>query len=341
MEKYIDYSIDKIIELCKTPSPTGFTKKAIKKLEKIFKEIGYEYNITNKGSLIVDLGGEGNAVAFAAHIDTLGAMVRSIKDNGRIRLTRLGGFPLNFVETENCIIHTRDLKEYSGTIQVIHPAVHVYSDAGSMKREEQNMELIIDEKVFNKEDVQKLGIQTGDFVSFDSRSVYTESGFIKSRHLDDKASAGILIGISKYIKENNIKLNRKVYIIFTTYEEVGHGGSFVPADIKEMISVDMGAVGEDLETNEFKVSICSKDSGGPYDYEVTTDLINIAKKLDLNYAIDVYPYYGSDVEATLRAGYDIKHALIGPGVFASHGYERTHKEGIENTFKLILDYISK
>ncbi|BBE31483.1 cellulase [Tepiditoga spiralis] len=342
MKKYINYAVNKIEELCKTPSPTGYTIKAQEYLKNEFKKIGYEATTSNKGSVIVDLGGKGDKLVLAAHIDTLGAMVRSIKGNGRLRLTKLGGFPENNIESENCIIHTRNGKEYTGTIQLVNPAVHVNREVGTMKRNDTTVEVVIDEIVKNKEDVEKLGIKVGDFISFDPRTIVTESGFIKSRHLDDKASAGILIALAKYIKENAVQLNKKVCLIFTNYEEVGHGGSAgIPEDTKEMISVDMGAVGDDLTTDEFKVSICAKDSGGPYNYELTTNLINIAEKLKLNYAVDIYPYYGSDVEATLRAGYDIKHGLIGPGVFASHGYERTHKEGIENTFKLILNYIQQ
>jgi putative aminopeptidase FrvX len=342
MEEYFDYAVEQIISLCKIPSPTGYTKKVIEYLKREFDNLGFKYEITNKGAFLTDLGGEGNPLLLAAHIDTLGAMVRSIKSNGRIRLTKIGGYPENNIEGENCIIHTRDGKNYTGTIQLNHPSTHVYKDIKTMERNDENIEVVIDEKVESKEDVEKLGIKTGDFISFDARTIYTNSGFIKSRHLDDKASAGILIAIAKMIKDDKLKLKRKVYIMFTSYEEVGHGGSAgIPSDVKEMISVDMGAIGDDLNCNEYQVSICAKDSGGPYDYDVTNDLIDIAGYNNIDHAVDIYPMYGSDVEATLRAGYDIKHGLIGPGVFASHGYERTHKDAIKNTTKLLFNYISK
>ncbi|HOQ80784.1 MAG TPA: M20/M25/M40 family metallo-hydrolase, partial [Candidatus Cloacimonadota bacterium] len=203
------------------------------------------------------------------------------------------------------------------------------------------VELILDEVVKSKEDVEKLGIKVGDFISINPRTIYTNSGFIKSRHLDDKASAGALLSLAEWVKTDNVKLNRKVYIVFTTYEEVGHGGAAgIPQDTVEMISVDMGALGDDLSCDEFKVSICAKDSGGPYDYEVTSKLIEIAEKNNIPHAIDIYPRYGSDVEATLHAGYDIKHGLIGPGVFASHGYERTHADALYATLQLLSEYIS-
>lgn len=347
MQKYLDYAVTQVKNLCRIPSPSGFTQKATDYLMKELAELGFKPEYSRKKSVIVEIGGEGEAVVLAAHVDTLGAMVRAIKSNGRLRLTKIGGYPGNNVESENCIIHTRgcnggDGKEFTGTIQMNNPAVHVNRDLGKASREDDNMEVVIDEKVSNADEVKKLGISVGDFISLDPRTVVTPSGFIKSRHLDDKASAGILLGFAKAVADKKIVLDRKVYLLFTTYEEVGHGGSSgIPADTTEMISVDMGAVGDDLKTDEHKVSICAKDSGGPYDYDVTTKLIQLAKKHKLQHAVDIYPFYGSDVEVTLRAGFDIRHGLIGPGVAASHGYERTHKEGLENTFELLKLYLQK
>lgn len=340
MKQYIDYAVERIIELCKIASPSGFTKKAEEYLFNEFSKIGYTPTFSNKRSMLVDLGGEGNGLVLAAHVDTLGAMVRAVKSNGRLRITKIGSYPENYIETENCIIHTRTGKEYTGTILLDNPALHVNREL-DIKRDDKNIEVVIDEKVKTKEDVLKLEISAGDFITFDSRTVYTNSGFIKSRHLDDKASTGILIALAKYIKDNKICLNRKVYLLFTTYEEVSHGGaSGIPDGIVEMISVDMGAVGDDLTTDEYKASICAKDSKGPYDYDITSKLISIAKELNLNYAVDIYPYYGSDADMALISGHDFKHGLVGPGVAASHGYERTHYEGIENTFKLLKGYIT-
>ena len=339
-KKYVDKAIEQTVELCKIPSPSGFTKLATDHLINEFKGMGYKPASSRKNSILVDIGGEGNPIVLAAHVDTLGAMVRAIKSSGRLRITKIGGYPENNIEGENCTVYTRFGKSYSGTIQLENPAVHVNSDLGKTQRNDKNVEVVIDEKVSKDDDVKKLGISAGDFITFDPRTVVTESGFIKSRHLDDKASAGLLISLAKIVAEKELKLNRKTYLLFTTYEEVGHGGSAgIPDDTEEMISVDMGAVGDDLETDEYKVSICAKDSGGPYDHEVTTKLVRLAKDNQLNYAVDIYPHYGSDVEASLRAGYDIKHALIGPGVSASHGYERTHREGMENTLKLLVAYL--
>lgn len=329
------------MNLCNTPSPSGFTKKAQAYLIEELAFLGYSPKITNKGSVLVSLGGEGHGLVLSAHVDTLGLMVRSIKPNGRLRFTQIGGFPHNYVETENCTIFTREDKVYSGTVQLVNPAAHIRKDISDTKRDEKNMEIVLDEKVKNKEDVQALGISPGDFVALDPRTVVTQSGFIKSRHLDDKASSGILLALARYIKEEQVKLNHQVWLLFTMYEEVGHGGaSGYPEGVSEILSVDMGVVGDDLETDEYKVSICAKDSGGPYDYEMTTRLIKLAKVAKLNYAVDIYPHYGSDAGAALASGHDFKHALIGPGVAASHGYERTHKEGLLNTLLLLKEYIT-
>ncbi len=340
-KKYQEKCIEEVVSLCKMPSPTGFTHKVSTYLMQRIKELGFQPIQSVKGSVIACLGGEGNPLVLAAHIDTLGAMVRAIKPSGAIRFNKIGGYPENNIENETCLVHTRSGKEYDGTFYLTSPSVHVYDNVGTAVRNDSNVELILDEVVKSKEDVEKLGIKVGDFISINPRTIYTNSGFIKSRHLDDKASAGALLSLAEWVKTDNVKLNRKVYIVFTTYEEVGHGGAAgIPQDTVEMISVDMGALGDDLSCDEFKVSICAKDSGGPYDYEVTSKLIEIAEKNNIPHAIDIYPRYGSDVEATLHAGYDIKHGLIGPGVFASHGYERTHADALYATLQLLSEYIS-
>lgn len=338
----IDGAVTHIVNLCRIPSPTGFTGKVRRYLQDELGKLGYKPVLTRKGSVLVCLGGSGRGLALTAHVDTLGAMVRALKPNGRLRLTKLGGYPENAIEGENCTIFTREGREYTGVIQSTQATPHVYDKPGKMERNEANIEVIVDEKVRNKEDLERLGIRPGDFICFDPRTVVTPGGFIKSRHLDDKAGSGILLALADWVHTCRITMKRKVYLIFTAYEEVGHGGAAgIPEDVEEMISVDMGAIGDDLQTDEYKVSICVKDSRGPYDYDITTALIRLATAAGLNYATDIYPHYGSDVEAALAAGYDIRHGLVGPGVFASHGYERTHREAIENTLRLLAQYITE
>lgn len=339
---YTDYILDITKKLLAYPSPTGFTKQAAEFVKAELEAMGYEPKLTTKGAVLVNLGGEAqeDAVLLAAHIDTLGAMVTQIKGNGRLQLTNIGGMNPNNAEAENCRVYTRDGRSYEATFQLANASTHVNGEYNNTKRSYDSMEAVLDELVYTKEDVEALGIMAGDFVCFDPRTVITEKGFIKSRFLDDKFSSGILLGYAKYLKEAQIIPKRGVYLMFTTYEEVGHGGAAcVPKGVTEMISVDMGCVGDGLGCDETKVSICAKDSVGPYDYDVTTALITKAKEKNLDFAVDVYPYYGSDVDVALKAGYDIKHGLIGPGVYASHGYERSHRKGAENTFELIRAYL--
>lgn len=339
MKHYIDFIAEQLKTLTAIPSPSGYTKNATDYLMKLLQDMGYEPKLSRKGNVFVTIGGEGEPLVLAAHVDTLGAMVRSIKDNGRLRPTTLGGHVWSTADGENCTIHTRDGKVYTGVVLNTEPSAHVADK--KVETLEENMEILLDEPVSTKAETLALGIQTGDIIAMDPRTVITESGYIKSRFLDDKLSASILLGIAKIVKDESLSFHRKVSLLFTVYEEVGHGGSFVPEDTTEMISVDMGCVGADLGCTERMVYICAKDSGGPYNYDLVTELSNIAKEEQLNYAIDVYPHYGSDVEATLHAGYDIRHGLIGPGVYASHNYERSHLDGVKNTFLLLTTYITR
>ncbi len=343
-KKYAKFASEKAIELLNIDSPTGFTKKASKWVASEFSKCGCKTTVTNKGAVLIDFGGNDSpdgGLLFEAHTDTLGGMVQDIKSSGRLKITNLGGLTAANVETENVRIYTRAGKTYEGTIQLVNASVHVNSEVSSKERSFDSVEVVIDEKVENADDVRKnLGIEIGDYVCPDPRAHITESGYIKSRFLDDKLSVAILLGFAKYIKEKGITLPRHTYGLVTVYEEVGHGGSAsIPDGITEAISVDMGCVGEGVRCKETQVSICAKDSGGPYDYDVTDKLVKAAIKEKADYAIDVYPHYGSDVEATLRAGHDIRHGLIGAGVYASHGYERSHVDGVYATLQVIKGYL--
>ena len=266
-------------------------------------------------------------------------MVRSINSDGTLSLTKLGGPLTPTLDGEYCDIITRDDKVYTGTILSKSPSIHVYKDAATKDRDIDNLIVKLDERVESKEDVQNIGIQNGDIVAYDPKVVVTDSGFIKSRFLDDKASVAVLVSILKMMKQENVTPSTNLKFIFSTYEEVGHGAAWIPEDITELLAVDMGCIGLDLECTEYDVSICAKDSSGPYDYDMTTKLINYAKDKELNYAVDIYPMYGSDASAAMSGGANIKAALIGPGVASSHGMERTHIDALENTFELIRAYI--
>ncbi|RKP58022.1 M42 family peptidase [Cohnella endophytica] len=338
-----EYMMEILRRLLDTPSPSGFCMEIMKLVRDEVDQLGYKLEMTPKGNAIITLPGsdkyDSGTLALTAHVDTLGGMVRSIKPDGTLRFTPIGGYAMQSVENEYCLVHTRDGRTYEGTVLTNKPSVHVHSDMRDWKRDEANMEIRIDETVKSKEDTEKLGIAPGDFISWDPRTRMMPNGWIKSRHLDDKASVAALFGLMEWMKREGKEPSRPVKIILSTYEEVGHGASYIPADITEMIAVDMGAIGDDLSTTEHDVSICAKDSSGPYDYGMTSKLIDLAKREGLPYAVDIYPFYGSDASAALRGGNNIRAALIGPGVHASHGMERTHADAVANTAALLLAYV--
>lgn len=336
-----NYIAGQLEALLNIPSPSGFCMDIMKYMEAETSKLGYSLETTPKGNGMVTIPGVNadHIIGLTAHLDTLGAMVRSIKPNGMLRFTPIGGYAMHTVEGEYCLVHTRDGRIYEGTVLSTKASVHVYSDARDWKREEANMEVRIDELVKTKEDTEGLGISVGDFISWEPRTRILPSGFVKSRHLDDKASVAALLGLMEWLKREGRTPLHTLKLIFSTYEEVGHGSSYIPADITEMIAVDMGALGDDLSATEQDVSICAKDSTGPYDYQMTSRLIELAKREKLAYAVDIYPHYGSDASAALRGGSNIRAALIGPGVHASHGMERTHLDAIVNTAALLLAYV--
>ena len=342
MDNYVNYAVEKTVELLAIDSPTGYTDAAEAFVRKEFEALGFSAVRTNKGGVLIDLGGEdkNDALLLEAHTDTLGGMVAEIKGNGRLRIVNVGGMNANNAEAENCRIVTKFDGVYEGTLQLVNASIHVNGEYNNTKRGFDTVEVVLDEPVETADDVKKLGISVGDYVCFEPRPRVTKSGYIKSRFLDDKLSVGILLGFAKYLADNRLTPARRTYVHVTVYEEVGHGGAAsVPEGVTEAISVDMGCVGDGLQCTERQVSVCAKDSGGPYSYEVVKKLVAAAKKENADYAVDIYPHYGSDVEATLSAGHDLRHGLIGAGVYASHGYERSHKDGVLNTLKVLKGYL--
>ena len=334
------YLMETAQKLLSVDSPSGFTRRAADLAEEIVNGLGYATRRTNKGNLIVTVPGreDGKKIGLCAHIDTLGLMVRSITADGMLKITKVGGPLLPTLDGEYCRIYTRDGKVYTGTILSLSPAVHVHDDAATRPREEKEMAVRIDEKVKSKEDVEALGIAPGDYVCYEAKTVVTESGFLKSRFIDDKGSAACLIALLKLMADQGLRPRYETQIGFTVHEEVGHGGATLP-QVDELLAVDMGCIGEDLSCTEYQVSICAKDSNGPYDYDMVSRLVALAKEHGVDYAVDVYPHYGSDVAVAWKTGMDAKGALIGPGVHASHGMERTHFDGMKATIDLVGLYL--
>ena len=339
MQQTIDY----LKKLTSIPSPTGFTREVADYLVDEITRLGYTTIRTNKGGVNVIVKGKDDNKhrVVTAHVDTLGAMVRGVKADGRLKMAKIGGYPWNMIEGENCLVHVASTgKTVSGTILIHQTSTHVYKDAGTAERTEDNMEVRLDAKVRNEKETRNLGIDVGDFISFDPRTTITDTGFIKSRFLDDKVSAAILLDLLRIYKEENLELPNTTHFMFSVFEEVGHGAnSNLPKEAVEYLAVDMGAMGDDQQTDEYTVSICVKDASGPYNYEFRNHLVQLAKDNDIQYKLDIYPYYGSDASAAMRAGAEVKHALLGAGIESSHSYERTHIDSVEQTHRMVDVYL--
>ncbi|NQM96197.1 M42 family metallopeptidase [Streptococcus suis] len=336
-------TLDYIVTLTNTLSPTGFTTDIMNYIKAEVESFGYAASKTAKGGVLVTVPGENDQEhrMVTAHLDTLGAMVRAVKPDGRLKMDLVGGFGYPSIEGENCLIHcAKNGKTFTGTILMHQTSVHVYRDASTAERNQTNMEIRLDEKVTNADETRALGIEVGDFISFDPRTVVTETGFIKSRHLDDKVSAAILLHLLKVYKEAGATLPYTTHFYFSNNEEIGYGAnSSIPAQVVEYLAVDMGAMGDDQQTDEYTVSICVKDGSGPYYYELRQHLVALAERDGIPYKLDIYPYYGSDASAAMRAGADVKHALLGAGIESSHSYERTHLDSVVATERMVDAYL--
>lgn len=341
------YKVDSIFmtkcfkDIVSVDSPVGFYIKLNPVLENYAKKFGAEVTYDNKSTAYITLDGQDNSktVLISSHADTLGLMIRKIETNGMLKVRPLGSVNFANLEGENVTVHTREGKEYTGLLTCVSHSVHVFNDARTLERNEDNMIVILDEDVKSDSDVKDLGIEHGDYVFIEPRCTVTDNGYIKSRFIDDKGSVACVFTMLKYLYDNNLKPKYKTILAFSYGEEVGIGGTYVPEGVSEYVAIDIGLIGPDYNGNEHSVSICAKDASFPYDYELTNRLINYAKKADCDYAIDVYFRYGSDAGSAVRAGNNLKYALFGMAVYNSHGMERTHIKGMENTTNLLIAYV--
>lgn len=330
-------SVDYIRDLVNIPSPSGCTLEVIQYLSKTLNDMGYNVIVTNKGSLLVSMTDKPEFIV-ASHIDTLGAMVSWIRSDGTLELTQIGGWPPNNFEGEYLTINTESGKSFRGTFLLDNPAAHANQEISKTERKMQGMHVRIDAHTQSREETENLGISIGDFIFFDPRFEVTATGFIKSRFMDDKACAGILLDI--LINHKKEIENIPAGFFFSNYEEVGHGApAGLPNSMKELLIADMGVIGDKISGSETAVSICVKDSSGPYDLSIRRELVSLARKNNIAFTLDVFPYYSSDGSMALRAGLDVRVGLIGPGVSASHGVERTHIKGVSATKNLILAWL--
>jgi putative aminopeptidase FrvX len=338
-----DFLLDSLTRLLNTPSPTGFTDEAVALIEQTLGSFpDLNLSRTKKGALLARWSGQADTAprALTAHLDTLGAMVKEIKTNGRLKLTKVGSFPWNFVEGEGCWVFTHGGEKVRGSLLFEKASVHVFGkQIAETQRDDDNMEVRLDARLEFPDETRDLGVQVGDFVAFDPRLEIT-NGFVRSRHLDDKACVACLLAAVKALSEAGLRPAQTTYLLFSNYEEVGHGAAAgIPSEVQELVVVDMAAVGEGQESDEFHAALCVKDSGGPYHHGLSSRLRELAEQYRLPYKVDIYPYYGSDGEAFWRAGGDVAAALIGPGVDASHNYERTHTEALVATTNWVMAYL--
>lgn len=339
----VNYMAEAMVALLNIPSPTGMAAEAVARTQTLLEPFGLQIRLTNKGALVAEWPGRSTSAprAVTAHVDTLGAMVKEIKSNGRLKLTKIGGFAWNTVEGEGCTVFTHNGKRVRGSLLLFKASSHIHGgEVNETRRDDDTMEVRLDEVTRTAEQTRTLGIEIGDVVAFDPRVEVSAAGFIRSRHLDDKAAVACILGALKAIQTAGLVPAQRTTIHISNYEEVGHGAaSGFPNDLVELLSIDMAAVGLGQNSDEFSACICFKDSGGPYHPDMNRKLVQLARAADIPYKTDIYPFYGSDGEAYWRAGGDVKVGLIGPGVDASHNYERTHQESLLNTARLIAEYL--
>ena len=343
MEQILDraYLLQVMEELIQTPSPVSYYEEITPLLQKFAAALGYGMTFDRKRTGYIKVKGADSSrtICVGAHVDTLGLMVKRIDEDGMLRVRNLGGINFNSIEGESVTVHTRNGKKYTGLVACQYHSVHVFDEARTAIRDENNMMVILDEDVHTREDVRALGIENGDIISLEPHFTVTESGFIKSRFIDDKACVASAFTVIKYMKDHNLVPACDTWFAFPLYEEIGHGGSYVPQEISAYIALDIGLIGPDNSGSEKKVSICVKDNFSPYDRELTGKIIEAAREEQIDHAVDVFYRYGTDANAAVRAGNNVYAAAFGMGTFSSHGMERTTIHAVEETGRLLLAYL--
>lgn len=335
------YCLEQFQKLLAIDSTTGQFREIQNYILSESEAMGFPVTVSHKGGVIADLGGEGNTLALSAHLDDIGLMVRRINPDGTLNVCSVGGLHPFYCVTENVRVYTREGKVFTGSVCRTPNSVHVTEEElrATLPDYRKNVCVVLDEPVYSAADTRALGVESGDVIALEHRFTMS-NGYIKSRFIDDKASAAVLLSVMKYIKEHAVKLSRRVLVYFSLYEEIGHGTVWLPEDVRDFIAVDIAPTGPDQNSEEHKVSIFAKDSRYPYHWELTNELRAAAIRAGVDYVMDVFtPHYGSDGDGSVAAGYDIRHAAIGPGTANSHGYERTHIDGLKNTYALLMAYL--
>ena len=337
------YCLEAFERLLQADSTTGQYEQVQELLCRMLDELGYPYQVTHKGGVIADLGGEGKALTVTAHLDDIGLMVRKLNADGTLQVCPVGGLYPFYCVTENVRVHTRDGGVVTGSVCRTPASVHVTEEElrSTLPDFRSNVCVVLDADVHSPAEVRALGVETGDLIALEPRFTLA-NGYLKSRFIDDKACVAVLLAAMKALRESGTKLNRKVYAYFAAYEEIGHGTTWLPDGVEDMLAIDIAPTGPDQNSDERKVTIFAKDSRFPYHWGMTNELRAAAIEAGVDYVMDVFtPHYGTDCDGSVLAGYDIRHAAIGPGTANSHGYERTHIEGLRNTYRLLLAYLTR
>ena len=337
-EKYCISTFERLLDV---DSTTGQYEQIQQLLCQILEELDYPYQVTHKGGVIADLGGEEDALVVTVHLDDIGLMVRHINADGTLNVCSVGGLYPFYCVTENVRVYTRDGGVYTGSICRTPNSIHVTEEElrTTLPDYRTNVCVVLDEDVHSADQVRALGVDTGDMIALEPRFTMS-NGYLKSRFIDDKACAAVLLSAMKEIREQGLEPGRKVYAYFSMYEEIGHGTTWLPRDVRDMLAIDIAPTGPAQNSDEQKVSIFAKDSRYPYHWGMTNELRETARDAGVDYVMDIFtPHYGTDCDPSLTAGYDIRHTAIGPGTANSHGYERTHIKGLENTYLLLMAYL--
>ena len=337
------YCLDSFRRLLAADSTTGQYEEVQRVVCAMLDELGVPYTLVRKGGVIADLGGEGEALCVTAHLDDIGLMVRHLNADGTLNVCPVGGLYPFYCMAENVRVHTRGGRVFTGTVCRTPNSVHVTEEELRAVAPDfrSNVCVVLDEDVKSAADVRALDIETGDMIALEPRCTVS-NGYVKSRFVDDKACAAVLLAAIRALRENGLALKRKVYAYFAVYEEIGHGTTWLPADVKDILAIDIAPTGPEQNSDEHKVSIFAKDSRFPYHWGMTNELRQTAIDAGVDYVMDIFtPHYGTDCDGSILAGYDVRHAAIGPGTANSHGYERTHLDGLRSTYELLLAYLTR
>ena len=337
------YCLESFRRLLAVDSTTGWYEEIQALLCAMLDELGCPWTLVHKGGVIAELGGEGEALAVTSHVDDIGLMVRHLNADGTLNVCPVGGLYPFYCMTENVRVHTRDGKVFTGTVCREPNSIHVTEEELRLTPPDfrTNVRVVLDENGKSAAETRALGVETGDVIALEPRLAIS-NGYIKSRFVDAKSCAAVLLTLIKALRESGETPRRKVYAYFAVYEEIGHGTSWLPADVKDMIAVDIAPTGPDQNSDEHKVSIFAKDSRYPYHWGLTNELRETAIGAGIDYVMDIFtPHYGTDCDTSLVAGHDVRHAAIGPGTANSHGYERTHVDGLRQTYALLAAYLRR